>query len=449
MPVANAGRRTPKQWQDKGRSRPLARMLQRASLPEVSTLPNGLRIVTDRMDGVATASIGVWIDAGSRDEPPEFDGVAHILEHMAFKGTERRSARAIAEEIENVGGGLNAYTSPEVTAYSARMLAGDVPLAIDILGDILQHSVFDAKEFERERGVVLQEIGEELDSPAEVAYNLFQASAFPDQSIGRSVLGSLDSVRNLERDAVAAYLREHYTAPRMVLSAAGAVDHATILRLGAESLGGLAANPPIPRTPARYVGGDALLERPLEQVHFRLAFPSVAYGDPDHYAISLLSNLLGAGMSSRLFQEIREKRGLVYSIWTSHATYDDIGTFSVNAGTGADGIAELIPVLCDELVNTADTLTEEEITRTQTQMKAWLMMSLESSSGRAERTAIQILTDARPISPGEVVGQIDAVDRDAVARCARRIFSSRPTVAAVGPIGRVESYDRIVSRLTP
>ena len=419
------------------------------SLPQVSTLPNGLRIVTDQMDGVETASLGIWVDVGTRDEPAEINGVAHLLEHMAFKGTERRSARAIAEEIETVGGHLNAYTSREHTAYYARILKDDVPLAVDLLSDILQNSVFDADELTRERTVILQEIGQALDTPDDLIFDHFQECAYPAQGLGRPVLGQEEIIRSIPREAIAGYMHEHYGASRMVLSAAGAVDHDMLVELAAARFGGLGDPPAIRPEAAHYVGGDRREEKDLEQVHLVLGFPSVGFDDPDYYAAQLLSTLVGGGMSSRLFQEIREKRGLVYTIYAFGAAYKDGGLFGIYAGTGEDEVEELMPVLCGSLVETADTLTEAEIARTRAQLKASLLMGLESSSSRAEHYANHMLIYGRPQASAEIVRQIEAVDQAAVARVARRIFAGAPTFTALGPIGKVEDFDRIARRLIP
>jgi predicted Zn-dependent peptidase len=417
--------------------------------PEITTLPNGLRIITDRMAAVETASIGLWVDVGTRNEPAEINGVAHLLEHMAFKGTERRSARAIAEEIENVGGHLNAYTSREHTAYYARVLKDDVPLAVDLLSDILQHSVFDADELQRERTVILQEIGQALDTPDDVIFDNFQECAYPDQGLGRPVLGQAEIIRTIERGAIADYMSTHYGASRMVLSAAGAVDHARVVDLAARHFGDLADKPAIAVEAARYQGGDRREEKDLEQVHLVLGFPSVGYADPDYYAASMLSTIIGGGMSSRLFQEIRENRGLVYTIYSFGAAYEDGGLFGIYAGTGEEEVSELMPVLCDELVKTADSLTEAEIARTRAQIKASLLMGLESSSSRAEHFANHMLIYGRPLSSREIVASIDAVDAGAIARVARRVFAAPPTFTALGPIGKVESFERIAGRLAP
>ncbi|HXA72502.1 MAG TPA: pitrilysin family protein, partial [Stellaceae bacterium] len=300
----------------------------------VSRLANGMRVVTDSMDTVETASIGVWVGVGTRHEPAEINGVAHMLEHMAFKGTERRSSLAIAKEIEAVGGHVNAYTSREQTAYYAKVLAGDVPLALDILSDILQHSVFDAAELERERQVILQEIGQAEDTPDDIVFDYFQECAFPDQGMGRPVLGRAEIIRRLDRGTIADYMHRHYGAAGMVLAAAGKLDHDQVVSL-AERLFTALPEVAVARAEApRYKGGDLRKVRDLEQVHVVLGFPGLAFNDPDYHALSVLSAALGGGMSSRLFQEIREKRGLVYSIYSFIHAYSDSGLFGIYAGTG-------------------------------------------------------------------------------------------------------------------
>ena len=276
---------------------------------QLSTLANGLRVATDRIDTVDTVSLGIWVDVGTRHEQADINGVAHFLEHRAFKGTTRRSALTIAEEIEAVGGHLNAYTSRESTAYYAKVLKEDVQLALDILSDILQNSTFQPEEIERERAVILQEIGQANDTPDDIVFDHFQECAYPDQAMGRPVLGSPEIIRKIERETVIGYLRKHYGAQRMVLAAAGHVDHERLAELADNLLGGLPAERPATTEPAYYAGGDRREQRDLEQLHLVLGFPGVVLGDPDYYAASVLSTALGGGMSSRLFQEIREKRG--------------------------------------------------------------------------------------------------------------------------------------------
>jgi predicted Zn-dependent peptidase len=413
----------------------------------VTTLENGMRVLTDRMDSVETVSLGVWVDVGTRHEPAEINGVAHMLEHMAFKGTERRSALDIAAEVEAVGGHLNAYTSREHTAYYAKVLKENVALGVDILADILQHSAFDPKELERERAVILQEIGQAIDTPDDIIFDLFQERAFPDQAMGRPVLGRAEIIRRIDRDTVAGYLRRHYGAPGMLLAAAGNVDHEALLALVRASFGELSDRRVLRNDSARYVGGELREERELEQVHVVLGFPGFAFGDPDYYAASVVSSALGGGMSSRLFQEIREKRGLVYSIYAFAHSYSDSGIFGVYAGTGEDEVGELMPVLCEEMNKLAQGLTPVELARARAQLKAGLLMSLESTTARCEQQAAHMLVFGRPLDMAEMVARIDAVDAAAVARVAARLKSAPPTLAALGPVSRVDAYGRLVERL--
>ncbi|MGO8915700.1 MAG: M16 family metallopeptidase [Stellaceae bacterium] len=413
----------------------------------VTTLKNGMRVLTDEMDSVETVSIGVWVDVGTRHEPAQINGVAHLLEHMAFKGTERRSALDIAAEIEAVGGHLNAYTSREHTAYYAKVLKENVPLAVDILADILQRSVFDPKELERERTVILQEIGQANDTPDDIIFDLFQERAFPDQAMGRPVLGRADIIRRIDRDTVAGYMRRHYAASGMLLAAAGNVDHRELVRLAEAAFAGLPASRIAHSEPARYVGGELREERDLEQVHVVLGFPGFPFGDADYYAASVVSSALGGGMSSRLFQEIREKRGLVYAIYSFTHAYSDGGLFGVYAGTGEEEVEELMPVLCDEIRKLSLGLEPAELERARAQLKAGLLMSLESTTARCEQQAAHMLVFGRPLDMAEMVSRIDAVDAGAVARVARRIRTAPPTLTVLGPVGRVDAYQRLVERL--
>jgi predicted Zn-dependent peptidase len=413
----------------------------------VTTLENGMRVLTDLMDSVETVSLGVWVDVGTRHEPAEINGVAHLLEHMAFKGTERRSALDIAAEIEAVGGHLNAYTSREHTAYYAKVLKENTSLAVDILADILQHSVFDQRELERERTVILQEIGQANDTPDDVIFDLFQERAYPDQAMGRPVLGRSEIVGRIERDTVAQYMRGHYAAPGMLLAAAGNVDHDTLVALARRAFVALPQQRVARDQAARYVGGDLREERDLEQVHLVLGFTGFPYGDPDYYAASVVSAALGGGMSSRLFQEIREKRGLVYSIYSFTHTYSDTGLFGVYAGTGEAEVAELIPVLSEEIRRLGAGFDAAELQRARAQLKAGLLMSLESTTARCEQQAGHMLVFGQPLDLQDMVTRIDAVDEAAVGRVARRLLAAPPTLTALGPIGRIEPYDRIAERL--
>jgi predicted Zn-dependent peptidase len=413
----------------------------------LSRLSNGMRVLTDRMESVETVSIGVWVDVGTRHEPAAINGVAHLLEHMAFKGTARRSALDIATEIEAVGGHVNAYTSREHTAYYAKVLKADVGLAVDILADILQYSTFDPTELEHERAVILQEIGQAQDTPDDIIFDLFQERAFPSQPMGQPVLGRAEIVGTLDRDVVAGYMKRTYAAPGMILVAAGNVMHEQLVAMAERAFAKLSPESAAHTEPAHYEGGDLREARDLEQVHVLLGFPGFSFLDRDYYAASVLSTALGGGMSSRLFQEIREKRGLVYSIYSFSHSYSDGGVFGIYAGTGEQEAAELMPVLCAEIRKLVEGLNPAELERARAQLKAGLLMSLEGTAARCEQQASHLLVFGKPLDPAELVRHIDAVDEDAVIRVARRFTSGPPTVAALGPIGRIEDYQRLAEQL--
>lgn len=413
-----------------------------------TTLENGFKVVSDPMDAVESVSLGVWVGVGTRYEKPEVNGVSHLLEHMAFKGTKRRSALAIAEEIEAVGGHINAYTTRESTAYYVRVLKEDMPLGVDLIADILQNSVMDAEELERERSVILQEIYQANDTPDDVVFDNFQTAAFPAQPLGRQVLGDADIIASLDRSVIIDYMKEHYSAATMVLAAAGKVDHDELVTLARDAFGELPRGQETARDAASYAGGESIEERKLEQAHLLLGFEGVGYQDPDFYTLAVLSTLFGGGMSSRLFQEIREKRGLVYSIYSFAPSYSDCGMLGIYAGTGAEETAELIPLICDEINKMTDSVGEAELTRARAQIKASILMALESSSSRCEQLARQMMVFGRPLPTEEIVANIEAVDADAILRTARRIFTSPLTLAALGPVSKLESYAKIKKRLS-
>jgi predicted Zn-dependent peptidase len=420
---------------------------------EVTRLDNGLTVVTDSMPHLQTISVGVWVNTGARHEGSHQHGVSHLLEHMAFKGTERRSARAIAEEIENVGGHLNAHTAHEATAYYARVMKGDLPLAVDLLADILQNSVFEKTELERERGVVIQEIGQSLDTPDDLVFDHLLEAAYPGQPMGRTILGTVDTVNRFDEDALRNYMGERYHAPGMVLAAAGAIDHAELVALGRESFSAMPTSSSNGAEPAKFNGGEKRETRELEQAHVALAFEGPAYGDPDFYTAQIFTSVLGGGMSSRLFQEVREKRGLAYSVFAYSWSFADTGILGVYAGTAPDDLAELMPVIAGEISRLGEDASEEETSRAKAQMKAGLLMGLESSSSRAEQIARQYAVHGRVLPIDEMIANVDQVDAAAVRRFASRFLgsnSSAPAIAAVGPLdgasGGLESYDRLAAR---
>jgi predicted Zn-dependent peptidase len=415
---------------------------------EVSRLPSGLIVVTDAMPHLQTAALGVWVGSGSRFEDADEHGISHLLEHMAFKGTSRRSARDIVETIEAVGGELNAGTGVEVTAYYARVLKPDVPLALDVLADILTDPAFDPDELAREQNVIVQEIGAVADTPDDLVFDHLQSMAFPDQAVGRSILGTPATVRSLTGRRLRAYLARTYRAPDMVVAAAGAVDHRAVLAEVEQrfaKVNGSAASRP---SPARYRGGSRIEARDLEQVHVAMALEGLPQRNPDLYSLHVFTSAVGGGMSSRLFQEVREVRGLCYSIYTFHAPYADTGLFGLYAGTDQVDAPELMRVVIGEIAGAAETLTEAEVARAKAQMKAGILIALESSSARAEQLARQMITHGRPIPVEEIVAKVEAVTVESARAAGRALIGrGRPAVAVLGRGRGLESVASIAESL--
>tara|TARA_B110000438_G_scaffold198156_1_gene189652 strand:+ start:1042 stop:2328 length:1287 start_codon:yes stop_codon:yes gene_type:complete len=415
---------------------------------ETTTLETGLRIVTDSDTSVETTALGIWVGAGTRHETLEVNGISHLLEHMAFKGTAKRTAYDIAEQMDNVGGQINAYTSRDHTAYYAKVLKEDQPLALDILSDILLNSTMDAEEFAREQKVVVQEIFQAEDTPDDIVFDRFQATAYPGQAIGWPVLGTVDSVNGLTAENLRDYMSANYTCGDIVVSAAGRVDHEVFVKSVAQSFAGLPEGDGPALTTAKYAGGDVRESRSVEQLHFLIGFDGVGYHDPDYYPLSALSVLFGEGMSSRLFQEVREKRGLAYSVFSSASACDDSGLFTVYAGTGPEQTDELVSVLCDEIKKMSDGVSDEEVSRAKAQLKSGLLMGLESPGSRCVQRARQILVYGRPLETDEIIKKIDRIDAAAILAAAQRLFGSTPTIAALGQIDRLGDYGSIASQLT-
>lgn len=399
----------------------------------VTELPNGLRVVSDTMDQVETVSLGAWVEVGARDEDADINGISHLLEHMAFKGTQRRDAKAIAEEIENVGGHLNAYTTRESTAYYAKIMKEDMPLAVDIIADILQHSVMDSTELSREQDVIVQEINQSFDTPDDVVFDYFQETAFPDQALGRPVLGTADLVRAMTPDTLLGYMGKHYSATGMVFAAAGNLDHQRLVDLAEDAFDSLPEPTNGGHEQARYVGGDSHQTRDLEQAHVLVGLEGMAFDDPDFYAASVMSTVLGGGMSSRLFQEIREKRGMAYAIYAYLQCYTDGGLFGVYAGTDKSQVEELVPLIFAQIKEISGGLLDTEIARARAQIKAGILMSLESTSSRSEQLARQMMVFKKPLSIEDTIAKVEAVDEDAIKRVAERLLASPPTLTTLGP----------------
>ncbi len=415
--------------------------------PKVTRLDNGLTVLSDEMSHVDSVSVGVWVDAGARHETPARHGISHMLEHMAFKGTASRSAQRIAEEIENVGGHINAATSHETTAYYARVLKEDTPLALDILADILQRSAFESEELERERGVILQEIGQAADTPDDIVFDHLMSVSYPGQALGRPILGTPETVGGFSSGDLRAYMADRYHAPSMVVAAAGAVDHEALVGEVAEKFAALPAARPNEHERARFEGRELRDDKALEQAHVTLAFEGVPYGDPDYYTAQVFASVLGGGMSSRLFQEVREKRGLCYSVFSFNWSFADTGLFGVYAGTAPEDLSELMPVMADEIQRLGEDASEEETARARAQLKAGLLMGLESSSARAEQMARQMMVFGRLLPTEHVIGEVERVDAGALKAYAKRLLAGpAPALAAVGPLGGLEKQDRIAAR---
>ncbi|MBZ0217150.1 MAG: insulinase family protein [Fimbriimonadaceae bacterium] len=422
----------------------------------LTILDNGLRVITHEMPHLETASLGIWVNVGARSEMAGEHGISHFLEHMAFKGTKRRTALQIAHEIEAVGGDLNAATSLEYTAYYARILKDDLALAVDVLGDILRNPVFNQDEIAREKGVVIQEIGASLDAPDDIVFDLFQEAAFPDQPLGRTILGTPDTVRSFQSAHLGGYLSRHYHAPAMVLCAVGAIRHEDVVALAKTHCNGFDAGrdeSPIEDETAQYVGGERRLIKDIEQNHILLGFEGVSYHDKDFYTAQVLAGVLGGGMSSRLFQEVREKRGLCYSTYAFHWAFRDTGLFGVYAATDDDKLGDLVPVLTGELIGAAEKIGEDEVSRVRAQVKSGIAMSLESTSARAEQIARQHLLFNRLVPVEELVDKVEAVSAKDVSALAGRLFCKpaqrrKMTLGAIGPLSQLESYDHVAERLS-
>ena len=413
----------------------------------ITTLANGLRVVTEAMPGLGSVALGVFVEAGSRHEAPRENGIAHFLEHMAFKGTGSRSALAIAEQIEDVGGHLNAFTAREMTAYYARVLPEDAGLALEIIADILRDPLFEDHEIETERGVILSEIGQALDTPDDIIFDWLQETAYPDQPLGRAILGPPERVRGFSRADLRRFVATHYVPGRMIVSAAGAVEHDRIVALAERLFGDMAPGAAGTDPPAAYEGGERRVEKPLEQAHFALALPAPACREDGYYAAQILGTALGGGMSSRLFQEARERRGLCYTIFAHPQAWADTGIMTVYAGTGGEAIGDLAALTMHELTRAREDLSEVEIARARAQIRAGLVMGLESPSARAERNAALLSIWGRVPPVAETLARIEAVDAPAARAAAERITAHAPALALYGPVSRAPSVGDLARML--
>jgi predicted Zn-dependent peptidase len=408
-----------------------------------TVLPGGLRIVSEHMPGVRSATLGLWVGVGSRDEASGLAGVTHFLEHLLFKGTRRRTALDISAELDAVGGELNAFTAKEYTCYHARVLAADIPLAVDVICDMVTSSLLPAPEVESERSVILEEIALHDDDPDDVVHDAFTRALYGDTPLGRGISGTVESISALKRDQIAGYYRRRYTADRLVFAAAGNVDHGDLVRLVREAfeVGGALGKEtrgPAPlrsvRRPMPTSACATLVERPTEMATFVLGLPALSRSDPRRYALGVLNAALGGGTSSRLFQEIRERRGLAYSVYSFTSSHVGGGYFAVAGGCTPSRLATVLDICRAELARVVDAgISEQELRRGQGQLRGSLVMDMEESGARMMRLGKSELLPGGLLSVDESVRAIDSVTLDDVSAVAKQLLGAEPTLAVVGP----------------
>ena len=414
-----------------------------------SVLKNGLRVISAPRPQIESVSFGIWINTGAADECLEDNGISHFIEHMVFKGTEKRNSLQISEDIENVGGATNAYTSRHFTCFYAKMLKNDLELAIDVISQFITAPLFDECEMVKEKEVVVQEIKQSLDAPDDLVFDFFQETAFPNQATGRTILGPIDKVRGFTKDRMFDYMKRRYTADNMVVVAVGNVDHDKFVKMVEERMCDIPCLKSDSGLVQQYVGGSFIEKKDIEQTHLVLGFEGASYLNDEYYKYSVLSTIFGGGMSSRLFQEIREKRGLVYTINSFNQALKTTGVFGIYAGTTPNELNELLPVVADEikkLVN--DKVLDAELNRAKTQIKASLLMSLESSSTTAEIMARQMLLFNRVIPIKEIVEKIESISKEDLLSVSQKIFSTPLTYTLLGSNeGIYPSYDDVIKMI--
>lgn len=423
------------------------RTLERTEAGEVrgTLLPGGLRVVTEHVPGVRSASVGMWVAVGSRDEQPAVAGAAHYLEHLLFKSTSRRSAMRIAEEIDAVGGELNAFTAKEHTCYYAHVLDEDLPLAVDLVCDVVFEALCTERDMETERSVVLEEIAMRDDDPEDLLHDAFCSALLPDHALGRPVLGSEKSITDLSRNALYNFYKRRYTLPRMVFAVAGNIKHADVLRLVRKALKARLVGDVAPIAPrkgrARIPSAPRLVlhTEDTEQTHLMLGVRALDRHDERRFTLGVLNAALGGGMSSRLFQEVREKRGLAYQVYSSVASYSDAGHLSVYAGVQPDRLGETAAVIREVLAQVArEGLSDAEVARGKGQLRGGLVLGLEDTSSRMSRIGKGELTYGDYLTVGETLGRIDAVTGEDIALLAKDLLSRPIAAAVVGPYDHVD-----------
>ncbi len=411
---------------------------------EITCLPNGLNVLTHDMPNIETVALGIWVKAGARDERPEENGIAHFLEHMAFKGTKKRSARDIAEEIESAGGEINASTGMETTTYYARVLKDDWALALDILADIFTESVLDAEEMERERDVILQEISAANDQPDDLVFDLAQTASYGDHPLGRSILGTAELISTVDREKMLAWRNRNYWASRIVVAAAGNIDHGKFAEAAEKLFGQIERGQQPQREPPSFAGTEQNAQKTLDQTHIVLSFAAPSYRDPEIYQLQILSNILGGGMSSRLFQEVREQRGLCYSVFAFGSAYEDAGQIGVYAASSPEHTEELLDVTSSVMMSVTSRVTDAEVARAKAQLKTSLVMNLESASSRADQIARQFLAFGMVPAISTLVEKIEAVTVEQVRDLAAKLFTNKtPAMSAVGQLSHLSAHNKV------
>lgn len=410
----------------------------------LSTLANGLRIITVERPQTETVSLGLWVNTGSAYEQESVNGVSHFVEHMVFKGTKKRNTTQIWEDIENVGGSTNAYTSREFTVFYAKMLKNDIELAIDVLADLVMAPTFNVTEMAKEKEVVVQEIKQTNDDPSDIVFDYFQETAFANQALGRSILGPAEKVRSFTPETLRNYMSHNYAAENIVVAAVGNLKHQQFVQMVEERMAALQAKTSFTPDKQIYTGGIFAKKRDIEQAQVLIGFPSVAYGSEQYYHATILSTILGGSMSSRLFQEIREKRGLVYSVYSFTNAHIESGLFGIYAGLDAEQIQNYLPVVADEIKKISnDWVSDKELNRVKVQLKASILMALESSSSTAEVIARQQLIHNRNLPISEIVERVESVSKEDIRSMAQQIFSGKLTYTLLGNLQKYPSYDEM------
>jgi predicted Zn-dependent peptidase len=436
------------------RTRTLERGDGGGGLVRHTVLPGGLRIVTEAMPTVRSVTVGIWVGVGSRDEAPSLAGASHYLEHLLFKGTKRRDAMSISSAIDAVGGEMNAFTSKEYTCFYARVVDTDLPLAVDMVCDLVTSSVIKSADVESERGVILEEIAMHEDDPTDMVHDQFAQVLFGAGPLGRPVLGSVESIETIGRGAIAGYYRRRYLPQEMVVAVAGNIDHASVVRLvkAAFVTAGLGSGDAAPAGPrlglqrAPGVGGVRVVRRTTEQANVVLGTPGMSRRDDRRFALGVLNAALGGGMSSRLFQEVREKRGLAYSVYSYHAQYADTGLFGIYAGCVPRKVDDVLAICREEVEKiTSHGITAEELERGKGQLRGSLVLGLEDTGSRMSRIGKAELVYGELLSVDSIIERINGVTLDEVSAVAADILTATPTLAVVGPFDEDRDFTNAVA----